>query len=154
MEYEDRDRQRDVQQEEQEEEMMEQIDESMTPHCCNCTNLAFLVKFYKNYIEKKSNNIVRIWPTIGTSIIENENSDEEWFENGPSGVDVSNQKRTKYIKRKRPNFTIDSAGGELACLSAEARRTLREKGYDFEKIKVKNTKYFRCDYSLIKNEKS
>ncbi|CAF0838715.1 unnamed protein product [Brachionus calyciflorus] len=53
----------------------------------------------------------------------------------------------EYIKRKRPNFTIDSAGGELGCLSVEARRKLRDKGYDFERIQVKNTKYFR--YEII-----
>ena len=63
MEYEDRNIQRDVQQE-IEEETMEQIDEPITPHCCNGKNLAFLDKFYKNYIEKQSNNIVRIWEDV------------------------------------------------------------------------------------------
>ncbi|CAF0993919.1 unnamed protein product [Brachionus calyciflorus] len=94
MENEDRNRQRDVQQEEQEEETMEQIDEPIAPHCCNGKNLAFLDKFYKNYIEKQSNNIMIDWPLfqIETEYWKaynwnfnnrrrepNESSDEQWF---------------------------------------------------------------------------
>ncbi|CAF0762929.1 unnamed protein product, partial [Brachionus calyciflorus] len=51
----------------------------------------------------------------------------------------------EYIQNKRRNFKISSAESEVGSLTAEARRKLKEKGYEFSKVKVDNKNYFRYE---------
>ena len=66
----------------------------------NEKRMKFLDEFYKNYIEKTSGNVVRLWDDIRLK----KQQDRSWVQQGRKGEERGQKSRVRHIMRTRPRI--------------------------------------------------